>query len=231
MPQNGHGMPVAARSGHAIGGCTGQERPRARRPRPCAPLATRSSRRAHRRAAGSRRHDTRAVTCGPAWRRRCLRARTRDGCSGAPATFGPSAAASSSAKYDAGRAREREAAVEELAHRREFARIERRDVPGCDRVDGHRDRRGGAGRDPGEAVAGDDRARREVAEPLVVFGRDDRDRRRRGRRPGRKSTMRTMLRIALGEEADRFALRRRPGSRPPACRWCGRCSASRTATS
>ena len=44
MPQNGHGMPVAARSGHASGGCDGQQRPHGRDADESPRRATRSSR-------------------------------------------------------------------------------------------------------------------------------------------------------------------------------------------
>ena len=76
MPQNGHGIPVPARNGHAIGGCTGQHRPhrRDRRPSPRSRRATRARR--ARRASAHGIDD--ASRSGPASRRRRLRAGTRD---------------------------------------------------------------------------------------------------------------------------------------------------------
>ena len=90
MPQNGHGMPVSARSGHASGGCTGSSGHTAAAPtEPAADDAQVARVRSSSGVAAHGVHDTPCVTCGPAWRRRCLRARTRDGCSaGCPATFG-----------------------------------------------------------------------------------------------------------------------------------------------
>ena len=83
MPHSGHGMPVSARSGQASVGCTGRSGHAAAAPTSPPARDAELARRARfeRGRRGHDVHDTPArVRCGHVWRRRCLRARTRDGC-------------------------------------------------------------------------------------------------------------------------------------------------------
>src|SRR4051794_5606617 len=188
IPQNGHGIPVVARNGHASGGCAGSSGHTAAAPSSpaattrtsrgartptadaCTPITIRPSGQAGDPEAGGaelcaallRDDDAFEHVLGVAVGRNADHARAQ-------------AVREVDREVRARGPAQREPAVEELPYRLHLVGPDRRDVPRGDRGGGNRDRCRGLGKS-GKAVAGHDGSRGKVSEPLVVLCRDDRDR-------------------------------------------------------